>query len=146
MFKRLICCIKGHAPFPERKVTPPPPPDPNTILIGGPGTYLSTNGLGHISYTPSQVSGLTVSHGPFEGTMRVCHRCHGIYWSVDPKASLITPQLKELDDYIAWRNRDRWETEQRKNNPLAEKLYNQYQVALKLAQPSDNGPQDSQSV
>lgn len=143
MFRRLICCIKGHAPFPKVKVEPVPPPDPNTILIGGPGTFLSTNGLGGTLWTtPSEMSGLTVTRGPYEGTMSICHRCKGVYWTVAPKASLITPHLPELTDYNDWRKRNAWEEKQRQKNPLAAKLYKQYQVALKLAQPTEDDQND----
>ncbi len=98
---------------------------------------MATNGLGGVTWTNTQEAALKISHGPFNAELGVCSRCHGVYWTADVRAPLVASDLPELNDYVAWRKRDQWEAKQRENNETADKLYRQYQVALKLAHNDD---------
>ena len=136
--RRLVCCIKGHRPFPLHDV-PDTPPDIKTYTIGniiaGPGLGLASNGswskgIADSSYSP----GVSFVAGPVASTARICSRCHGVYWNSTIKGSYFMNAgvMPELEPYMKWQERQIWEAKQRNSNELADKLYRQYQVALKI--------------
>ena len=135
--KRLVCCVKGHKPFPKREYPPVPLPGNSIASLGTiTGTYL--NSSGNWSNTGGSVtsdgSGLHLHTGPVISTAFVCARCHGVIWNTKVNPSYFTDSnnLPELANYRGWQCRQRWEEKQRSKNELANKLYQQYQVALKL--------------
>lgn len=142
---RLVCCVKGHRPFPARDipVTPKEPPNPFTIgnvtagtglALNASGSWTTINTTGAASHSIDH-NGVNFSCGPVQATAKICSRCHGVYWNSTIKGQWFNhvKALPELDYYMKWQDRQTWETKQRAKNELAEKLYQQYQVALKLA-------------
>lgn len=133
MFKRLICCIKGHKPFPRRDIPETPQPSlPYTLgTIGGSGVVLTSTTTGALW---SDEKTFQINRGPFNASFAICARCQNVYWSVEPYGPTVTSvsNLPEIQDYWKWKKRDVWEADQRQKNELANKLYQQYLVALKL--------------
>ena len=139
MFKRLICCVKGHRGFP----TPPEPglEKAQSVIGGGPppGSYLAAGNvnMAHSTsmtwLTPAEAT-LQITRGPFNASFAICARCHHVYWKREPHLATIVDSrnMPELNDYHKFREREAIERRGRENNPLAAKLYQQYQVALKL--------------
>lgn len=127
-FKRVICWFKGHKPFPGRDI--PSVPSSGTVTLS-PGHFTSVTTLGQFHSN----GGLTINCGPTMAEAKVCSRCAGVYWNSKLNRSWLasTSAVPELHTYYKWQKRQSWEEQQRAENPLADKLYKQYQVALKLA-------------
>jgi hypothetical protein len=148
-FKRTICCIKGHKPFPPHDIleTPPEKQDWTLSSLGVTTAHLtagmglaSNSSWGAINGNSLQEHGVTFSNGPVNVSAKICSRCHGIYWNSSIKGSYFTSvkAVPELAAFYKWQTRQVWEAKQRGKNPMAEKLYNQYQVALKIAYDGDD--------
>jgi hypothetical protein len=151
--KRLVCCVKGHKPFPERDVLPTPEEPIKWQTIGsltgshiaaGSGLGLSANGTWQNAGNTFYDNGVNFTCGPVQVTAKICSRCLGVYWNSRIKGQwfLSAKALPELRDYMNWQDRQAWELRQRSQNPMADQLYRQYQVMLKLAHnPGENNEQ-----
>jgi cytochrome c553 len=84
--------------------------------------------------TPAEAT-LQITRGPFNASFAICARCHHVYWKLEPHLPTIVDSrhMPELKGYHEWREREAMEKQGREKNPLADKLYRQYLVALKLA-------------
>ena len=129
------------------------PPEPKTVTLGSLGVSGSALGLTSSGTWATIGAGSTLSYdqgvnltcGPVQVTARICSRCHGVYWNSRPKGEwfMSVKALPELSDYMKWQERQAWEMRQRAKNELANRLYQQYQMALKLAY--DPGETDEQA-
>ena len=130
IFQRIICAVKGHRPFPSRPQPTIPLDNINPFKINNVSSTISSWNL-----PPNQSNGyLRIDTGPVIAEMCVCSRCNGVYWKNTYNKSWFasSKNIPELEDYINWQARQKWEEDQREKNLTAKKLYEQYRVALKL--------------
>lgn len=127
IFKRFQCLILGHKPL-------------QLIQDDFPRIYspiLKFQTIAHIGYAggksePLRYQMLAV---PFHAKVELCNRCKILYWSSHDRNGYLcdiadVPGLAQFNDSY---NRLVWEKYERKKNFVAQKLYGQYLMALKLA-------------
>jgi hypothetical protein len=141
IFSRFVCAIVGHVPLPKTDSLATSEDqtsnaDPNLYATARtPSIRTLQAGSGYnLGSVVSTSSLMTVNSPPFELQLKICCRCNTVYWQLKVKQwDLIhinnAPDLKEATEL---KKRALWEKEQRKKNDLANKLYKQYLMVLKL--------------
>jgi cytochrome c553 len=168
VWNKLVCAVRGHYPFADVRVEPPPPAPP--VKIGGTGLNIINAGNGMIGgqhtisvsnsvHNPlSAMEDYFVAKGATEATLHIsanalrsrlsmCARCHGMYWITEPNLAAVVDSnnVPELKAYRVWKQRELYEAKQRETNEAAARLYKQYQMVLKLAAPRCDDPEDGQA-
>ena len=119
LFQRLVCYVIGHHP-----ITRTEDDFPISLPIVDFTNVPNTNGF--IRYKVLAI--------PLHSRIEICNRCRTVYWcTVNDYGHLCS--LSEIPGLYAFRdsyNRLIWERNERKRNYVANKLYQQYLMALKL--------------
>jgi len=122
-FKRIICLFKGHKQMVTSKIEEVPLSKDTSI-----------NGY-FMSNTYNYSSRFVLNCGVFENTLCFCDICGEVYWDKNLSHKVLTDakNFPEINEAFNIKKRHLWEETQRKINPMAESLYKQYLIMLKLS-------------
>ena len=132
-FKRLVCYCVGH------KIMRPCVDDFPKIFL--PRRY-ETQSMSYV-YSNGAVKASGVRYEllaiPYDAEARLCLRCSKLYWVRDNKKGTLCDisAIPGLTEFKELYTRFIWEQAERRKNSVADKLYKQYLVALKLGYSPD---------